>query len=186
MLGIFERQMFKAVPGGYIFQPPPPTRFHHTQAYLVNEAQKQEVEPHLRERPRQGWRSVQRGRPGAFSQEPLLHRRGGLSGRDPCRRACVHHRSSHLRSCPGPARTKRPGTTVSSPRPSVLQSRRAQELSRLAVAPTFPRALRLPGHNRCGRVTTARAETGSNFGRDRFESALQGLVYAIPAVGART
>src|SRR5258708_36973681 len=35
---------------------------------------------------------------------------------------------------------------VSSPRPAVLQSRRAQELSRLAVAPTFPRALDLPGH----------------------------------------
>src|SRR5216684_8874143 len=35
---------------------------------------------------------------------------------------------------------------VSSPRPTVLQSRRAQELSRLAVAPTFPRALHLPGH----------------------------------------
>src|SRR6266481_6190192 len=34
---------------------------------------------------------------------------------------------------------------VSSPRPAVLQSRRAQELSRLAVAPTFPRALPLPG-----------------------------------------
>src|SRR5260370_39643794 len=35
---------------------------------------------------------------------------------------------------------------VSSPRPAVLQSRRAQELSTLAVAPTFPRALDLPGH----------------------------------------
>src|SRR6266404_9494793 len=32
---------------------------------------------------------------------------------------------------------------VSSPRPAVLQSRRAQELSRLAVAPTFPRPLPL-------------------------------------------
>src|ERR1700751_1327551 len=33
----------------------------------------------------------------------------------------------------------RPGNHVSSPRPAVLQSRRAQELSRLAVTPTFPR-----------------------------------------------
>ncbi len=40
----------------------------------------------------------------------------------------------------------RPGNPVSSPRPAALQSRRAQELSRLAVAPTFPRALDLPGH----------------------------------------
>src|SRR5260370_30291582 len=35
---------------------------------------------------------------------------------------------------------------VSAPRPAVLQGRRAKELSRLAVAPTFPRALDLPGH----------------------------------------
>src|SRR5258706_3378856 len=40
----------------------------------------------------------------------------------------------------------RPGNPVSSPRPAALQSRRAQELSRLAVAPTSPRALDLPGH----------------------------------------
>jgi hypothetical protein len=44
MFGYLERQMFKAVPGGYIFQPPPPTRFHGTQAYVVNEAQKEEIE----------------------------------------------------------------------------------------------------------------------------------------------
>src|SRR5258706_4972532 len=35
---------------------------------------------------------------------------------------------------------------VSSPRPAVLQSRRAQELSRLAVAPTLRRTVPLPGH----------------------------------------
>jgi len=44
MFGYLERQMFKAIPGGYIFQPPPPTRFHRTQAYVVNEAQKEEIE----------------------------------------------------------------------------------------------------------------------------------------------
>src|SRR6266404_5692328 len=46
---------------------------------------------------------------------------------------------------------------VSSPRPAVLQSRRAQELSRLAVAPTFPRALPLPGHTLTASSTTARS-----------------------------
>src|SRR5258706_2502885 len=35
---------------------------------------------------------------------------------------------------------------VSSPRPAVLQGRRAQELSRLAVAPTLRRTVPLPGH----------------------------------------
>ena len=44
---------------------------------------------------------------------------------------------------------------VSSSRPAVLQSRRAQELSRLAVAPTFPRALRLPGHTLTAPSTAA-------------------------------
>src|SRR5260370_827408 len=44
---------------------------------------------------------------------------------------------------------------VSSPRPAVLQSRRAQELSRLAVAPTFPRALPLPGHTLTALSTAA-------------------------------
>src|SRR6266446_1065163 len=46
---------------------------------------------------------------------------------------------------------------VSSPRPAVLQSRRAQELSRLAVALTFPRALPLPGHTLAASSTTARS-----------------------------
>ena len=44
---------------------------------------------------------------------------------------------------------------VSSPRPAVLQSRRAQELSRLAVAPTFPHAPPLPGHTLTALSTTA-------------------------------
>src|SRR5258708_21970979 len=44
---------------------------------------------------------------------------------------------------------------VSSPRPAVLQSRRAQELSRLAVAPTFPRPLPLPGHTLTALSTAA-------------------------------
>jgi hypothetical protein len=46
---------------------------------------------------------------------------------------------------------------VSSSRPAVLQSRRAQELSRLAVAPTFPSALRLPGHTLTAPSTAARS-----------------------------
>jgi len=37
---VLERQMFKTVPGGYVFQPPPPTAFHQTDTYLVNESQK--------------------------------------------------------------------------------------------------------------------------------------------------
>src|SRR5207344_2233541 len=44
---------------------------------------------------------------------------------------------------------------VSSPRPAILQSRRAQELSRLAVAPTFPHAPPLPGHTLTALSTTA-------------------------------
>ena len=44
---------------------------------------------------------------------------------------------------------------VSSPRPTVLQGRRAQELSRLAVAPTFPSALPLPGHTLTAPSTAA-------------------------------
>jgi hypothetical protein len=43
MLYLVETKMFKAVPGGYIFQPPPPTTFHDTGAYLVNESQKTEI-----------------------------------------------------------------------------------------------------------------------------------------------
>ena len=45
---------------------------------------------------------------------------------------------------------------VSSPRPAVLQSRRAQELSRLAVAPTLRRTPALPGHTLTASSTTAR------------------------------
>jgi hypothetical protein len=44
MFELFERQMFKPTTGGYIFQPPPPTRFHHTQSYVVDEAQKEEIQ----------------------------------------------------------------------------------------------------------------------------------------------
>ena len=40
---ILERQMFKAVAGGYVFQPPPPTSFHNTSAYLVSESQKADI-----------------------------------------------------------------------------------------------------------------------------------------------
>ena len=43
MFGYLERQMFKPTAGGYVFQPPPPTRFHRTQSYVVNEAQKEEI-----------------------------------------------------------------------------------------------------------------------------------------------
>src|SRR5262249_51525283 len=46
---------------------------------------------------------------------------------------------------------------VSSPRPANLQSQRAQERSRLAVAPTFPSALRLPGHTLTAPSTVARS-----------------------------
>jgi transposase-like protein len=45
---------------------------------------------------------------------------------------------------------------VSSPRPAVLQSRRAQELSRLAVAPTLRRTPPLPGHTLTASSTTTR------------------------------
>jgi hypothetical protein len=41
------------------------------------------------------------------------------------------------------------------PDPQYLQSRRAQELSRLAVALTFPRALDLPGHTLTALSTAA-------------------------------
>ena len=44
---------------------------------------------------------------------------------------------------------------VSSPRPAVLQSRRAQELSRLAVAPTLRRTPALPAHTLTASSTTA-------------------------------
>jgi len=40
---LLERRMFRAVPGGYVFQPPPPTAFHDTSAYLVNESQKADI-----------------------------------------------------------------------------------------------------------------------------------------------
>lgn len=39
----FERVMFKATPGGFAFQPPPPTAFHRTCAYFVNASQKAEI-----------------------------------------------------------------------------------------------------------------------------------------------
>ena len=44
---------------------------------------------------------------------------------------------------------------VSSPRPAVSQSRRAQELSRLAVAPTLRHTVALPGHTLTASSTTA-------------------------------
>jgi hypothetical protein len=40
---ILEARSFKAVPEGYIFQPPPPTIFEHTDAYVVTEAQKAQI-----------------------------------------------------------------------------------------------------------------------------------------------
>jgi HAMP domain-containing protein len=43
MLNYLERRMFKEAPGGYIFQPPPPTRFTTTEAYLVDEAKRAEI-----------------------------------------------------------------------------------------------------------------------------------------------
>jgi hypothetical protein len=50
----------------------------------------------------------------------------------------------------------RPGVRFLRPDPQVLQSRRAQELSRLAVAPTLRHALVLPGHTLTASSTTAR------------------------------
>jgi hypothetical protein len=44
---------------------------------------------------------------------------------------------------------------ISSPRPAVLQSRRAQEVSRLAVAPTLRHTLALPGHTLTASSTAA-------------------------------
>jgi hypothetical protein len=43
MADLLEARMFKPAPDGYIFQAPPPTQFHRTQAYLVNESQKAEI-----------------------------------------------------------------------------------------------------------------------------------------------
>jgi hypothetical protein len=43
MTTIFESRMFKSVSGGYIFQLEPPTIFHSTAAYVVNEAQKAQI-----------------------------------------------------------------------------------------------------------------------------------------------
>jgi hypothetical protein len=43
MTDILEARMFKPAPGGYIFQAQPPTQFHRTQAYLVNESRKAEI-----------------------------------------------------------------------------------------------------------------------------------------------
>src|SRR5271165_5097609 len=51
---------------------------------------------------------------------------------------------------------------VSSLRPAVLQSRRAQELSRLAVAPTLRRTPPLPGHTLTASSTTA-DQRGARF-----------------------
>ena len=43
MITVFESRMFKSVSGGYIFQLEPPTIFHSTAAYVVNEAQKAQI-----------------------------------------------------------------------------------------------------------------------------------------------
>jgi hypothetical protein len=43
MIDVLEAKMFKAVPGGYVFQPPPPTIFHDNAAYVVNESQKLQI-----------------------------------------------------------------------------------------------------------------------------------------------
>jgi hypothetical protein len=50
----------------------------------------------------------------------------------------------------------RPGAGFFAPTPAVLQSRRAQELPRLAVAPTLRHTLALPGHTLTASSTTAR------------------------------
>jgi hypothetical protein len=47
-------------------------------------------------------------------------------------------------------------TTVPSSRPALCSWRRAQEPSRLAVAPTFPHAPATPGHTLTAPSTTAR------------------------------
>ena len=60
--------------------------------------------PHLQCGRTKGGGPVQRGRSGAFSQEPLLHRRGGLPGRDPY--AASTSRSSTVR----PSRLSRPSS----------------------------------------------------------------------------
>ena len=58
MTGILEARMFKAVPGGYIFQPPPPSSFHASAAYLINEAQKTKILAIMRARAGLGQRSL--------------------------------------------------------------------------------------------------------------------------------
>lgn len=40
--------MFKPAPGGYVFQPPPPTIFHRTNSYLVDENKRAEIIAALR------------------------------------------------------------------------------------------------------------------------------------------
>jgi hypothetical protein len=50
MTGILEARMFRSVPGGYIFQPPPLTIFSPVDSYLVNESQKADVLAIIRSR----------------------------------------------------------------------------------------------------------------------------------------
>jgi len=73
--------MFKAVPGGYLFQPPPPTAFHET-AYLVNESQKADILA-IYSTPRwrcAGWFVMATAVPLAIATGLLLYRVGDAPG----------------------------------------------------------------------------------------------------------
>src|SRR5579863_6698667 len=43
MFQIYESRMFRAAPGGYIFQAPPLTKFHRPATYVVDEARKTQI-----------------------------------------------------------------------------------------------------------------------------------------------
>jgi hypothetical protein len=88
--------------------------------------------------------------PFARIAPPHARRRQGLRCTWVRRRSARSQRHGTGMVCAGggeqsPSLVRDPGIPFLRSRPAALQSRRAQELSRSAVAPTFPRALRLPG-----------------------------------------